>query len=513
MFTDMVGYTALMQENEELALVRRKRHRAILDKVHAKFQGKIIQYFGDGTLSVFNSVVDAVRCGIEMQTAFLEEPQVPLRIGIHTGDIIYNNDEIIGNGVNIASRLESFAVPGAILVSDRVVDDVRNQPDIQTQSIGIFELKNVNNPMEIFAISNKGLVIPLAEEVSGKGKLAKPKNHSLPGRLTSFIGREVEVAEIKSLLLKHRLVTLTGPGGTGKTSLSIRVAEEVVSYFKDGVFFIPLAPIREASLLASAIAKILGVAEVADQSVLESVKNYLEDKTFLLVLDNFEQIVEAAAEVLELLQYCPHLKIIVSSRVVLRIKGEQEYPVQPLVLPDIKRLINIDLLQQFPSIRLFVERSKTVKPGFELSSDNAFEIAEICSRLDGLPLALELAAARMRLFSSKTLLEKLTKSLGILKNRDKGRPARHQTLQQTISWSYDLLLPEEQILFQRVSVFTGTFKLEAVEEICELEDLPDLDVYEGIEALLEKSLIRQAENANRDTVFFAIGDDKRVCLE
>lgn len=504
MFTDMVGYTALMQEDEALALVRRKRHREVLEETHARFQGKIIQYFGDGTLSVFDSVVDAVRCGIEIQLALKEEPKVPLRIGLHTGDIVFSEEEIIGDGVNIASRLESFAVPGAILVSEKVEDDIRNHPDIQTESVGIFELKNVTKPMEIFAIANQGLVVPLAEEISGKGKLLRPENQHLPVRLTSFIGREVEVAQVKSLLLQHRLVTLTGPGGTGKTSLSIGVAEEVISHFKDGVFFIPLAPIHEADLLASAIASILMVAEVPNQPVLEAIKTHLQDKELLLVLDNFEQIVDASSEVLELLHHCPQLKILVSSRIVLRIKGEQEYPVQPLTLPDIRQLIKVDLLEQFPSVRLFVERSRTVKPEFELTSENALEVAEICNRLDGLPLAIELAAARMRLFSSKTLLQKLTKSLDILKSKDKGRPERHQTLRQTISWSYDLLSSDEQLLFQKLAVFTGTFTLEAVEAICKLEDLEELDVYEGMEAFLEKSLIRQVVDNQRDTRFLLL---------
>lgn len=504
MFTDMVGYTALMQENEALALSRRSRHREVLEASHANFNGKIVQYFGDGTLSVFDSAVDAVRCGIEIQLSLLEEPKVPLRIGIHTGDIVYSQEDIIGDGVNIASRLESFAIPGAILVSDRVVDDLHNHLDVQTQSVGVFELKNVSKPMEIFAISNSGLVVPRAEEISGKGQLIQSQEQKLPVRLTSFIGREVEVAEIKSLLLNNRLVTLTGPGGTGKTSLSIRVAEDMLPYFKDGVFFVPLAPINDPGLLASAIAKVLEVPEIANQPVLAAVKSKLREKECLLILDNFEQIVEAASKVLALLEHCPKLKIMVSSRIILRINGEQEYPVQPLILPDITRLINLDLLGQFPSVRLFVERAKTVKPNYELDHENAFEIAEICNRLDGLPLAIELAAARMRLFSSKTLLEKLTKSLDVLKSKDKGRPARHQTLRQTISWSYDLLSPDEQLLFQRLSVFTGTFILEAAEEICEMEDLPDTDIYEGIEALLEKSLIRQVENENRDSCFLLL---------
>lgn len=235
MFTDMVGYTALMQENEALALVRRKRHREVLVAAHAKFRGKIIQYFGDGTLSVFDSIVEAVRCGIEIQTLLKEEPKVPLRIGIHTGDIVYNDDEIIGDGVNLASRLESMAVPGAILVSGKVVDDLDNHPDIITTSVGIFELKNVSKPMELF----------------------------------------------------------------------------------------------------------------------------------LLILDNFEQIIDAASDVLELLQRCPNLKIIISSRIVLLIQGEQEYPVPPLVLPDIKGSIDIDRFKQYPSIRLFVERARTVQPRLE----------------------------------------------------------------------------------------------------------------------------------------------------
>jgi non-specific serine/threonine protein kinase len=323
--------------------------------------------------------------------------------------------------------------------------------------------------------------------------------HNLPAQLSSFVGREREIAEVKQLLGMTRLLTLTGPPGTGKTRLALQVVADILDRFADGVFFVELAPISDPGLVASTIAQVFGISETAEQPLLTTLKIYLREKHLLLLLDNFEQIIDAAPPVGELLSAAPRLKVLVTSREALRVYGEQEYAVPPMSLPDPECIEPLYLLSQYEAVELFTERARAVKPDFVLTEEDACAVAEICVRLDGLPLAIELAAARSKLLTPQMMCQRLESRLGALTGGPRDLPARQRTLRGAIDWSYDLLEPVEKTLFARLSVFQGGRSVEAVEAVCS-RGLA-IDVLEGLESLLNKSLLRQEVGLGGDTRF------------
>ncbi len=311
-----------------------------------------------------------------------------------------------------------------------------------------------------------------------------------------------------------RIVTLTGPGGTGKTRLALQVAADIVDEFEDGVYFVNLAPITDSELVASTVAQALGVREAGDKSLVDSLKDYLRDKEMLLVLDNFEQVAQAAPMVAELIGAAPQLKVVVTSRARLQVRGENEYPVPPLSLPDPKSLPALERLTQYEAVRLFIERAVDVKPDFEVNNDNAPAVAEICVKLDGLPLAIELAAARIKILPPQAILTRLQglqsqSRMKLLTGGAKDLPARQQTLRNTIEWSYDLLDEGEKQLFRRLAVFQGGRTLEATEAVCNSDGDLGVEVLDGVQSLVDKSLMRQEEGEGEG----AGGEPRFVMLE
>src|SRR5713101_10036767 len=320
-------------------------------------------------------------------------------------------------------------------------------------------------------------------------------HHNLPAQLTPLIGRRQEVAEVWALLQRPevRLVTLTGLGGVGKTRLSLQVATDLLDDFADGVCFVPLAPISDPDLVVPTIAQALGIKEIGERLLLDLLKAYIRDKHLLLLLDNFEQVLLAVPELSNLLADCPQLKALVTSRAVLHIRGEHEFPVPPLALPDLTHLPESEMLSQYAAVALFLERAKAVRPDFQLTPANSHAIAEICVRLDGLPLAIELAAARIKLLPPQALLARLGQRLAVLTGGAKDVPARQQTLRNTIEWSYQLLDAQEQQLFRRLSAFVGGCTLEATEAVCDALDNNNgaVSVLDGVASLIDKSLLQQ----------------------
>jgi predicted ATPase/serine/threonine protein kinase len=344
----------------------------------------------------------------------------------------------------------------------------------------------------------------------------RPSN--LPLSRTGFVGRETEAAAAKELLLRQdvRLVTVTGPGGIGKTRLAVEVANGLIEQFPGGVHFVPLSPLRDPGLITSVIVQTLGIREAGGQAPIELLKKYLQDSSrapMLFVLDNFEHLVQAASTVAELLAMGSNLKILVTSRAPLHVYGEHEFPVPPLALPVSKSRPALELLRQYPAVALFVQRAVAAKPGFALTQENAAAVIEICVRLDGLPLAIELAAARIKVLSPSSMLTRLSSRLQLLTGGARDLPERQQTLRAAMDWSYDLLNAAEQKLFRRLSVFVGGCNLEGVEAVCDTKGDLDLDLLDGMASMVDKSLAKQIEQANGDSRFVMLETIREYALE
>jgi len=376
------------------------------------------------------------------------------------------------------------------------------------QYFKLFDLPMPGEASQLSVDSQAGTVSK--NEVPRSFSSQKPQ-HNLPSSPTNFIGRAAEMAELTELLQRPsvRLVSLTGPGGTGKTRLSLEVGRALINQFSHGVYFIDLAQDTDTSLVTSTIAHTLGIREGGGKAPLEILKDYLMNKEMLLIFDNFEQITAAASDVAELITAAPGIKIIVTSRIVLQLRGEQEYPVSPLSIPEGKQQ-SIEELLDTDSIALFRQQAKLANPRFEITEENRSAIVEICQRLDGLPLAIEIAAARIRMLPPKAMLDRLDHSLKLLVGGPRDLPSRQQTLRQTIDWSYQLLDPDLQILFTRLGIFAGGFSLDAAEEICKQLDI---DVFSGIEVLLHNSLIRRIKSVSDEPRFDMLLTIREYALE
>jgi predicted ATPase len=353
--------------------------------------------------------------------------------------------------------------------------------------------------------------------VDGPARLSAPRPNNLPVQRTALIGREHEAAALRQLLSREevQLVTLTGPGGIGKTRLALQVAGEIADQFPSGVAFVPLAAVGEPGLIASAIAQALLVSESGNQSPQESLKEYVSglSQPMLLLLDNFEHLVSAAPVVAQVLTSGPKLKVMVTSQAPLHVYGEHEFPVPPLALPNLKLIPPLQELSRLPAVALFVERARAVKHEFALTKENAPAVAAICARLDGLPLAIELAAARIKLLSPSAMLVRLESRLNLLTGGALDLPTRQQTLRSTVDWSYGLLNVSEQTLLRRLAVFSGGCTLEGVEAVCDTKGDLGLDVLDGMASMVDKSLARQVEQVDAETRFVMLSTIREYALE
>ena len=345
---------------------------------------------------------------------------------------------------------------------------------------------------------------------------SRPSN--LPTSRTAFIGRDREVKGVKDLLLRPdvHLVTLTGPGGIGKTRLGLQVAEALADHFAGGAYYVPLAPVSDPKLIAPAIAQTLGLRESGGQSPLETLKAHLQNSLrlpTLLLLDNFEHLVAEAPLVAELLASSAQLRLLVTSRAPLHIYGEHEYPVPPLELPDLKSVPEVEVLTRYPAVALFIQRARAVKPDFEVNQENAASVATICARLDGLPLAIELAAARIKLLSPSAMQTRLESRLQLLTGGARDLPTRQQTLRGAIDWSYGLLSVGEQMLFRRLSVFVSGCTLEAVEAVCNTQADLEVDGLDGMASLVDKSLLQRVERGEGESRFVMLDTIREYGLE
>ncbi|HSH82034.1 MAG TPA: tetratricopeptide repeat protein, partial [Herpetosiphonaceae bacterium] len=398
---------------------------------------------------------------------------------------------------NRVARLLAAGHGGQTLLSHVAQELVRDQlpTDVELRDLGEHRLKDLIRPERIFQ-----LIAPDLPSDFPPLKTLDFQPNNLPLQPNPFVGRAREVEAVRQRLMppEVRLVTLTGVGGTGKTRLALQAAAELLDTFPDGVWFVNLTPIADPTLVVTAIATTLGVRETGGQSLLESVRAYLHDKQLLLLLDNFEQVLPAAGLVAGLLAASKGLKVLVTSRAPLHLQDERQLPVQPLTLPASEQLRATGgnlaaTVSQYEAVRLFSERAQAVKPDFAITNANAPAVAEICARLDGLPLAIELAAARVKLLSPEALLQRLGSRLKVLTGGARDLPARQQTLRNTIEWSYELLDAGERQLFARLAVFLGGRTLEAIEAVCNAEGDLTVDVLDGVASLVDKSLLQQTE--------------------
>src|SRR5215203_4806389 len=505
LFTDIEGSTKLWERSPQAMQRALARHDQILRDAVEQRGGYVFKTIGDAFCCAFRTAPDALETSLFAQRTLLSEEGWPeetgplrVRMALHAGSTEERDCDYFGPPVDRVARLLSAAHGAQVLLSLTAQELVRDQlpAGAAVMNLGEHRLKDLFRPERVFQLVAPGL----PSEFPPLRTLESHPNN-LPLQPTPLVGREREVEEISERLRSEQvhLLTLTGPGGTGKTRLALQAAADLLEEFEDGVFFVALATITDPELVPSTIAGPLGVKESAEQPLLETLKSFLQQKHLLLLLDNFEQVLEAAPLVGELVAADPKLKILATSRIPLRLYGEQEYMVPPLALPDPRVLPPLEVLAQYEAVRLFVERARAVKPDFEVTNESAPAVAEICARLDGLPLAIELAAARTKLLPPQALLSRLSNRLQLLKGGARNLPARQQTLRGTISWSYNLLNEEEKTLFWRLSVFSGGSTLEAIEEICDPEG--DIDVLEGVDSLVEKSLLRQEEGVGEEPRF------------
>jgi predicted ATPase/class 3 adenylate cyclase len=492
LFADIEGSTRLLQELKDGYVDLLQRHNHIFREVIKEHDGAEISTEGDSFFVVFPNPLGAVKAAAGIQRSLADQPfpePVRVRMGLHTGQGRLASGDYVGIDVHRAARIAAAGHGGQILISDatRALVGPDLPTDMTVRDLGPHRLKDLAHPERLFQLIVQGLP---SEFPPPRSLDARPNN--LPLQLTRFIGRQEEVSAIKRQLLNGaRLLTLTGPGGTGKTRLALEVAAETLTTFEDGAWFVDLAPIMDPALVISTVAEVLGVKEKPGRPLQDALEGSLKDRAMLMVLDNFEQVVEAGAAVERLLQSAPRLKVLVTSRAVLHRYGEQEFPVPPLDLPDPRNLPDLASLTRYEAISLFIERANAVKPDFTLTEENAPSVAAIAVRLDGLPLAIELAASRVKILSPQAIVERLGRGSPWLISRVPDAPVRQRTLRGAIEWSYKLLRENERRLFEQISVFQGGGSLEAIEAVC--SPAPGADTLEGLTSLVDNSLLRQVD--------------------
>jgi predicted ATPase/class 3 adenylate cyclase len=503
LFTDIEGSTRLLQELGDAYRAVQDRHGEIIRRAIGDAVGTEVRTEGDSFFAVFVTPRNAVSAAVAIQRDLASEPWThgrPLRVrmGLHTGEGVLGGDDYIGIDVNRAARIAAAAWGGQILVSEATKAMVEDSllDGVVMRALGTHRLKDLARPEKLYDLA----IVGLPGDFSPPRTLEVPSN--LPAQLTSFVGREAEVARVKELLAANRLLTVTGPGGTGKTRLALRVAAEVTSDFSGGVFFVDLAAISDPALVIPTIAATLGIREEGwERPVRESLEDHLRDRQLLLVLDNFEQVLDAAGSVTQLLAAAPSLKVMVTSRAVLRVRGEQDVPLSPMNVPDPSIVPTLEGLRRNEAVALFVQRATAVDPNFSLTHEGALQVGEIVARLDGLPLAIELAASRVAVLSPAAMLQRMDHRLHLLVGGARDLPARQQTLRATIGWSYELLGENERVLFRRLSVLSGGSTLEVAGAVCGRDGDAGIAVLEGLTALVDSGLVRAHDTPEGDVRF------------
>jgi predicted ATPase/class 3 adenylate cyclase/DNA-binding CsgD family transcriptional regulator len=513
-FTDIEGSTRLVQALGDLYADVLEDHRRLLREAFDSFGGRQVDTQGDACFYAFARAREALQAAVTAQRALLTHtwpPEGPVRVrmGIHTGEPLAAGTRYVGIAVHRAARICAAAHGGQVLVSTATEELLSEElpESITLLDLGDYRLKDLAHPQRLFQVVAPGLPdsFPALHTLD-----TLPNN--LPRQLTSFVGRQREIEEIRGRLEQTLLLTLVGVGGSGKTRLALQVAADIIDRYADGVWWVPLASLTEPGLIPQAVALALGVVEQRGRQTVDAVFEHLAGKSLMLLLDNAEHLLAACAAFVDTaLRRCPGLRVLVTSREPLRVEGEQVHEVPPLAVPVPGTLLPVATLSQSEAVRLFVERAVSMRAGFVLTEQNAAAILQVCRRTEGIPLAIELAAARVRALSVDQIAARLDDQF----RRRVDGPAiagRHETLWATMDWSYGLLGAPEQGLFQRLAIFVGSFSLEAAETVCADARLPAQEIVEILVRLVEKSLV-VAEDQGREVRYRLLEPVRLYALE
>jgi predicted ATPase/class 3 adenylate cyclase len=513
LFTDIEGSTRLLRRAGDAYAGLLAQHRSLLEQAFLAHRGVIVDREGDAFFVAFGSAKDAVGAAADAQRAlvshdWVDENEIRVRMGLHTGEPRVVEGRYVGLDVHHAARVMAVAHGGQVVVSEST--RALLEDDTSLRDLGEHRLKDIVRSQRLYQLELEGLPSEFPPLASLDNR---PTN--LPAQPNPFIGRERELAETRALLEREdvRLLTLIGPGGTGKTRLALQLAWNVLEQFRNGVFFVSLAPIRDWELVVPTILRTLGLREQPGENALETLTEYLREKEVLLVLDNFEHVFAAAPAVAGLLESAPELHALVTSRMPLHLQAEHARRVPQLAVPDLRRPAVAEEVVDFESVRLFVERARAAAADFTLSNVNAEAVAEIVVRLDGLPLAIELAAPRVRTLTPPALLRRLDQRLPLLTGGAQDTDARQRTLRGTIAWSHDLLLAKEKTLFERLAVFVGGCRLEAAEAVCDFDGAFGDELFDGLDSLVQKSLLRQRQDSDGEPRFWMLETIREFGLE
>ena len=497
--SDVFGYARLMGEDEQATYEAVVGLRALMRRHIERHLGRVVDATGDALLAEFASAIEAVRCACEIQrelarvNADRPEPRrMRVRIGINLGDVLESDGALYGDDVNIAARVQTVGEPGGVCISGAVHEQVATKLPLHFEAVGEASFKNIARPIVAYHVRAAGIaeVPPAGTPSPGAAPPVRSPNHNLPRQLSSFVGRAADIVAVHTLLGAGRLVSLVGPGGIGKTRLALQVASRVSLQIADEVWLVELEALSDPRLVPQAVASTLGIKAEAGRPVIEALMTALRGRRILMLLDNCEHLAQPCAELTrQLLQAVPGLRVLATSREPLRVAGEASYPVAVLATPDAQQTrMAADAIEP-EAVQLFVERAVAAQPGFRLTPQNWPAVAAICRRLDGIALAIELAAARVRSMSVAQIAARLSDRFHLLTRGDRTALPRQQTLRALIDWSYDLLAEPERVLFRRLSVFAGGWTLEAAEAVGSAGDVDIGDVPDLLGRLVDKSMV------------------------
>jgi len=497
LFTDLEGSTRLWESEPMRMQDALDRHDALARDVVERAGGRVVKTTGDGVHAVFDDPAAAVYAALQFTldlAALARAIALPLRArcGLHVGGAQARDGDFYGSEVNRAARIMSAAHGGQVLLSDAVAALVGGSlpTDLRLRRLGRVRLRDLAQPEEVHQ-----LLHPSLEEQFPPLRSLDSTPNNLPQQPSSFVGRHGAIAELRELLGRHRLLTLTGPGGIGKTRLALQLAADVLDDYADGVWFVELAPLSDAALLPQTVARALGVAERPGTPAVAAIADFLANRHAVLILDNCEHVPDACAMLADtLLRSAAHLRIIATSREVLRVAGECLYQLQPLSVPPADEH-ELDAAHHYPGLTLFVVRAREQQPAFELSARNLQSVITICRELDGIPLALELAAARVRSLSVEHIAQRLRDRFRLLGSGPRTAMPRHQTLAAMVAWSHQLLEDSERTLFERLAIFAGGFDLDDAQGVCGFAPLDRAQVFGLVMSLVDKSLVMSVVDA------------------